>query len=660
MQGLDQLFYLHGIGYDYTKYNGEHVYFDHQTRLSALRCCGVNTENGAQVDELNFNLDVMPWLNVVEEVTLADANSGKFSLKVPESFLSDSIVIRIPELSLSVTVGLSQAPVCGDYRYEGQTYLEVKVELGQLPAGYFEMQIEGPFGTKTTQLWSVPPHCYAIENDHEKRVGLSVQLYTLCSARNSGIGDFRDLYQLISSAAVNQCDFILLNPLHLLFEAQPERASPYSPSHRCLINPLYIALDWSVELLSKDYHLVVETSDEPAQSSHHEDYIDYCAVAEVKYRQLTHLFEQCQGVQAVSSAVEAFKLSRTQALDLSFLSEREWFFQWLAYEQLSACQLHAKASGMVIGLINDLAVGCAKEGHEFAQNDVLFAQGANVGAPPDPWAESGQNWGLPALNPVTLKQDRYAYFRSLVRSNMMSVGALRIDHVMAIRRLWWCFEADGQQSGCYVYYPFEHLLAILKIESHLNQTMVIGEDLGIVPPEISTAMEESNLYGNILMYFAKDQRGDFKPTHQYRSDTLLMVANHDVAPFFAWWNGMDVDLRKEYQLCNEQEAAQMALTRNEDKERLLSWLELSAEQVEQIKSDAMRVYCAVLKKLAASPSKLLAIQLDDLEQQLLPVNIPGTDREYPNWRRRLAVQADQTIKQNSNLMTEIKRIREQA
>jgi 4-alpha-glucanotransferase len=660
MQGLEQLFYLHGIGYDYTKYNGEHVYFDHQTRLSALRSCGVNTENSSHIDGMNFELDIKPWLNVVEEVTLADASSGEFTLKIPESYLNESIFVRIPELAVCITVTLSQTPVCGDYRYEGHTYLEVKVELGQLPVGYFETEIEGPFGVKTTQLWSVPKRCFAIENDHEKRLGLSVQLYTLRSARNAGVGDFRDLYQLISSAADKQCDFILLNPLHLLFEAQPERASPYSPSHRCLINPLYIALDWAVEMLSKDYHPSIEVIYESAQGSHRENYIDYCAVAEAKYRQLTQLFEQCSGVSAVSSAVEAFKVTRTQTLSLGFLSEREWFFQWLAHEQLSACQLHALASAMAIGLINDLAVGCAKEGHEFAQNEELFAKDANIGAPPDPWAESGQNWGLPALNPIKIKQDRYAYFRSLVSSNMVSVGALRIDHVMAIRRLWWCFEVNGQQSGCYVYYPFEHLLAILKIESHLNQTMVIGEDLGIVPPEISTAMEESNLYGNILMYFAKDQSGHFKPTHQYRSDTLLMVANHDVAPFFAWWNCLDVDLRKEYRLCNEQEAAQMALARDEDKARLLSWLELDADQVEHIKYDAMNVYCAVLKKLAASESKLLAIQLDDLEQQQLPVNIPGTDREYPNWRRRLSVQAEQTIEQNSHLITEIKRIREQA
>ncbi|TMP39446.1 4-alpha-glucanotransferase [Pseudoalteromonas rubra] len=660
MQGLEQLFYLHGIGYDYTKYNGEHVYFDYQTRLSALRCCGINTDDGSRIDGLNFELDIKPWLNVVEEVTLADAGSGAFTLKIPESYHSSSVLIRIPELSVCITAVLSQAPVCGDYRYEGQTYLEIKVELGQLPVGYFEMEIEGPFGTKVTQLWSVPKRCYAIENDHKKRLGLSVQLYTLRSTRNSGVGDFRDLYKLVTSAADTHCDFILLNPLHLLFEAQPERASPYSPSHRCLINPLYIALDWAVELLSAGYHQTIDVTCDSVQNTHQEDYIDYCAVAETKYRQLTHLFEQCSDVSAVSSAVEAFKVTRMKTLSLGFLSEREWFFQWLAYEQLSACQLHAKASGMAIGLINDLAVGCAKEGHEFAQNEALFAQGANVGAPPDPWAESGQNWGLPALNPVTLQQNRYAYFRSLVRSNMMSVGALRIDHVMAIRRLWWCFESGGHQSGCYVYYPFEHLLAILKIESHLNQTMVIGEDLGIVPPEISNAMEESNLYGNILMYFAKDQRGHFKPTHRYRPDTLLMVANHDVAPFFAWWNCLDVGLRKEYQLCNEQDAAQMALARNGDKERLLSWLELSAERVEQVKSDAMSVYCAVLKKLAASPSKLLAIQLDDLEQQQLPVNIPGTDREYPNWRRRLSVQAEQTIEQNTNLITEIKRIREQA
>ncbi|QPB85246.1 4-alpha-glucanotransferase [Pseudoalteromonas rubra] len=660
MQGLEQLFYLHGIGFDYTKYNGEHVYFDHATRVNALRCCGINTEDSSDIAELNFALDIKCWLDVVGEVLVADAQSGGFSLKIPESARNASVVIQIPELSIYHCCALSDAEVVGDYRYNGETYFDVRIEIGQLPVGYYKTQIEGPFETKTTELWSVPERCYAIEHEQSKRMGLSLQLYTLRSLRNHGVGDFRDLYQLLCSAAARHCDFVLLNPLHLLFESQPERASPYSPSHRCLINPLYIALDWAVEILSEKYQVNVSSACCPAPCDSQAQYIDYSAVAEVKYATLTELYNECISVPDIGQAVRKFKSDKIHDLNVSALTEREWFVQWLAHQQLQACQQHATQVGMAIGLINDLAVGCAKEGYEFAENESLFAYGADVGAPPDPWAVTGQNWGLPALNPIKIKQQNYAYFRALVRSNMASFGALRIDHVMAIRRLWWCFESQGKPDGCYVYYPFEYLLAILKIESHLNQAMVIGEDLGIVPPEVSSAMSDANLYGNILMYFAKDQQGHFKPSEQYRADTLLMVANHDVAPFNAWWTHNDILLRKDYQLCSEQEATQMSMAREDDKAKLLTWLGANDISAAQQGSDVHSIYGAVLKKLAASPSKLLAVQLDDLEQQQLPVNIPGTDREYPNWRRRLTTPAEQTLEQNSHLMAEIKRIREQA
>ncbi|MDK1309946.1 4-alpha-glucanotransferase [Pseudoalteromonas ardens] len=660
MQGLEQLFYLHGIGFDYTKYDGEHVYFDYATRVNALRCCGVNTEHGSEIEKLNFALDIKRWLDVVGEVVLADAQSGCFSLKIPESARDATVVIQIPDLSMCHSCALSEAEVVGDYRYNGETYLDVKIKIGALPVGYHKAQIEGPFETKTTELWSVPERCYALEQEQLKRTGLSLQLYTLRSDRNHGVGDFRDLYQLLRGAAAKHCDFVLLNPLHLLFESEPERASPYSPSHRCLINPLYIALDWAVEMFRDHYQVNVSDACCPEPLDSLAQYIDYSAVAEVKYAIFTQLYNECIDMPVVREAVGAFKNYRMHDLNVSALTDREWFLQWLAHQQLQACQQHATQVGMAIGLINDLAVGCAKGGHEFAENASLFALGADVGAPPDPWAEAGQNWGLPALNPIKIQKQNYAYFRSLVRSNMASFGALRIDHVMAIRRLWWCFESQGKPDGCYVYYPFEHLLAILKIESHLNRAMVIGEDLGIVPPEVSSAMSEANLYGNILMYFAKDQQGHFKPSEQYRADTLLMVANHDVAPFNAWWTHNDILIRKDYQLCSEQEATQMSMAREDDKARLLAWLGIKDTFASPQYSDIHSIYGALLKKLAASPSKLLAIQLDDLEQQPLPVNIPGTDREYPNWRRRLATPAEQTLEQNRHLLAEIKRIREQA
>jgi len=314
---------------------------------------------------------------------------------------------------------------------------------------------------------------------------------------------------------------------------------------------------------------------------------------------------------------------------------------------------------MAIGLINDLAVGCAGDGSEFKSQNELFADNAHVGAPPDPWAEHGQNWGLPALNPQKLSKDHFAFYRSLIRANMEDVGGLRIDHVMAIRRLWWCFENNAQQDGCYVYYPFEQLLAVLKIESHLNQCVVIGEDLGVVPNEVREALKASAIYSNGLFYFEKDHQGDFLAAEHFAPHSLLMIANHDVPPFKGWWVGHDITIKQQYGLLDEAQTQAQFDARNIEKHRMLNFISRESNQHLSLDTDAFIVYEALASSLAAAPAKLFTIQIDDLDQQILPVNIPGTDKEYPNWRRLLSRPAAQIIKTQQTLLANLISIRNQ-
>ncbi|MBQ4810677.1 4-alpha-glucanotransferase [Pseudoalteromonas luteoviolacea] len=638
MEGLQQLYYLHGIGYDYTKYDGEYVVFDDVTRKRALACCGIDTNNESHINSLNFELDVAPWMQMLDEVTLANAHDGKFVIKVPESYRHGVVNFKVPECDINLKINLAHCTEVGNYQYSNERYIALEVTLGALPIGYFKMEVSCEFGTFCSELWSTPKQCYNpySKSGATKSLGVSLQLYTLKSNRNYGFGDFSDLKTLIRYFADLGGDFVLLNPLHMLFPDQPEKASPYSPSHRCLINPLYIALDDLEDIVGTACwkRFVTESSLEQGIELN-DEYLDYATVSHTKY-QLYDILYKIWGLELTNNdRFQSFVATQESELGDIPLSSFEWFLQWLACSQLEACQRFAKDMGMQIGLVNDLAVGCTQEGLEYQTYQPCFTEGANVGAPPDPWAENGQNWGLPAPNPLKLKENQFRYFKSLVRANMRSVGALRIDHVMALRRLWWCFSELGKELGCYVYYPFEQLLAILKIESHLNGCVVIGEDLGVVPPEVTSALDESAIFGNTLFYFEKNHDGGFKPANQLRARALTMVANHDVPPFHGWWLGKDIDIKVAYRIIQPEQSEQLMRERGLEKQRLLDWLCQHGIEFGEIESSGGDIYQAVMKVLAASPSQLVAIQLDDLDLQQIPVNIPGTDTEYPNWRRKL-------------------------
>ena len=663
MESLSQLFYLHGIGYEYTKYNGEHVVFSNATRSKALQCCGVDVTDQAQVDHLNVLLDANKWLQLVPSCSLVNAEQPAVKVRVDSRMLAQDCTVSFSSVNLpTVTHSLAALDCSGDYVFNGITYLELVFPLPSLPIGYVDAHVQVADIIQHTQLWVTPRHCYQVSD--KKQSGLSIQLYSLKNKADLGVGDFADLLALVQQSAQQQLDYILLNPLHLLFCEQPERASPYSPNSRALLNPLYIAIDLCVDSSNNpalERYLHSHAAKEFKQRIQDLRYIDYSAVNQFKYAAFKLLYQHFQTYGSEQRKQHFADFCKLHEATLSTLkvtdTEFANYLQWQAHVQLKQCQISAREHGMSIGLINDLAVGCAGDGSEFLNQQSLFTDSAYVGAPPDPWAEQGQNWGLPALNPIKLSDNNFSYYKALIRANMENVGGLRIDHVMAIRRLWWCFENQQQQDGCYVYYPFEHLLAVLAIESHLNECIVIGEDLGVVPPEVKTALADKAIFSNGLFYFEKDNQGEFLTAQSFPSQSLLMIANHDVPPFFGWWQGLDLTLRLKYQLIDEQQLAQLQTERDIEKQRLLRFLSSCEAHSLTQQSDASDVYHAVTLGLAHAPAKLFTIQLDDLDEQTLPVNIPGTDQEYPNWRRVLTHSSEHILTRHSALLNAIHSIR---
>ena len=319
------------------------------------------------------------------------------------------------------------------------------------------------------------------------------------------------------------------------------------------------------------------------------------------------------------------------------------YLQWVADRQLDACQTYAIECGMRVGLVRDLAVGADGGGCEVSSNLNLFCRTSAIGAPPDPLAHTGQNWGLPPTSPSEIRATGFKHFIDLLRSNMSRCGALRIDHAMSLMRLWWCPPHQTADFGAYVYYPFKELLGLLCLESHRNKCLVIGEDLGVVPDEFRAAITKAKIYTNKVFYFEREPNQKFKLPQHYDRHALAMVNNHDVPTLVSWWNGTDLEIRNELNLLEEGVDYQdICAERKRDKEFLLSLLFDSSvypsnwhgKSVNEPADESLIE--AILACASHTSSKIFMIQLEDLLMMDEAVNVPGTFKEHANWQRKLS------------------------
>lgn len=527
----------------------------------------------------------------------------------------------------------------------------------------------------------------ALESD--RCWGLSIQLYTLRSARNWGIGDFADLRELIDLSAPLGCDVIGLNPLHALFLADPKHSSPYSPSSRMFLNALYIAVDdipefstcASVQALCAQTPFVAALDAVRATST-----VMYEQVATLKLCALRLLYAHFVEVHIAQSTERAASLQRFvsdngdwlyrhalfEALDAQlrsrygggaqlwpadyrnfdadvvrdFASEHTdeirfyMYLQWIADEQLAGVQRHAREKGMRIGLYGDLAVGSSPDGSEVWSNPTLYVSRASVGAPPDPLALNGQDWGIPAIDPYVLRTQSFAPFSILLRANMKRIGALRIDHVMALFRLWWVPRGFSAVEGVYVHYPLERLLDVLVEESRRAACLIIGEDLGTVPDEMRRAMETHRLYHYKVMLFEKHDDGSMKAPGEYARHAVATATTHDLPPLKAWWQSDDIVLRAGLNLYPSPEtAAQLQDERARDRCSLLRALTAAGlwhwRDGDALPDFSLPLARAIHLFLGQSNAALVLVQLEDLIGMTDPINVPGTHTEYPNWQRKI-------------------------
>jgi len=698
--GLEKLLYLRGVGADFTDCFGQYIRIPETDRQGILTCMlqEKNTlasgEKGTQAQPALLSeseiaaqihqLDAQHWTQVLPTFHWCYVDEPWLNLYLPQDYTGELTITIACEQGETIVFDVpfpSLKPI-GDYRIqhalfgEGQ-YIQYRLELvnGDLGLGYHGIALKLKSSLETCRqrteipedltfngiLMVAPRAAYqgvlsaTLQEKRHKPWGVSVQLYSLRSDSQWGIGDFGDLEELLAFLASHGADFIQLNPLHALDIAAPEHPSPYSPCDRRRLNPLYIHLPSVPEYEHLASELTSPSWQEEIVALNRDNWLDYPKVSELKYRAFARLYsvfcemhlaketprakrfndfvaEQGEALVEFAQA-ESLRSPRTIAQDEGFYL----YLQFVAETQLQLCQLKAKEAGMGIGLIRDLAVGAALQGVEVQANAEQFCLNASIGAPPDPFAPQGQNWGLTPLDPVKLKQHDYRHFIELIRANMENCGALRIDHVMGLLRLWWWPLDKHLGKGAYVYYPVETLLAIVCLESQRARCIVIGEDLGLVPPDIIHRLYQAGIYSNELFYFCKDHQG-FKSPEQYKSQSLMMLANHDVPTLVAWWTCSDLHLRRQLALLASDGQLDEALAAREyEKQQLVSLLiqqKLLPDSVAQ-DVDINELLTAWMTLGASGCSALYSVQWCDLLGDRHAVNIPGTWLEYPNWQRRL-------------------------
>ena len=553
----------------------------------------------------------------------------------------------------------------------------VLVELPTaLPLGYHTLRVAvqtpgGPIAAEQ-RLIVVPPSCVRVEEllKGRKAWGIVANLYTLRSARNWGIGDATDLAHLAEWAATLGAQFVGVNPLHALRNAGTD-ISPYSPITRLFGNAAYIDVEAIPELREAPGVRLLLDSAEFARgldALRGADVIDYARVMGVKWPLLRACFDTA-AVRETSDRWRAFRtwcttrdpeltaFARHMARELGgFRSESTPvypdpdaadvdFHRWVQWElerQLGEACRRAGDAGMRIGLYQDLAIGSSAAGSDAESFRELFVTGVSVGAPPDPYSAHGQNWGFPPIDPRRLTADRYRYFIALVQASLRNAGALRIDHVMGLFRLFWIPEGKQGEDGAYVRYPSEDLLGILALESVRHQALVVGEDLGTVPPDVPPALARWGVLSSKVLYFERGESGSFRPAREYAAQSLATANTHDMATLLGFMRARDVDLRIEHGLIQETDADAAYAERARDREQLVRMLVKEGVLDKARAEDPTALRAAVHDVLAGSPAALVGVALDDIAGEVEAVNLPGIGPDrYPAWQRRMSKSLEQ-------------------
>ena len=528
----------------------------------------------------------------------------------------------------------------------------------RLPAidepGYHRLE----YGDAAITVAVAPPHAQAVEAVAEGRHvwGLAVQVYGLRRKGDGGIGDFASLARFAESAARHGADALAVSPLHALFAADPSRFGPYAPSSRIALNALYVPVDAELQAPTADDALIDWLPSTASRmnalraafecGAQDEGYARFRVSAPEGLRNHA-IFETISSLQAEAGAPldwrqwpEALRNPGNRAVrELAEVQAREvdfhLYLQYRAQEGLAEAQRAAKAAGMRIGLIADLAVGADAAGSDAWGRPDEVLRGLSIGAPPDAFNQNGQDWGVTAFSPRGLRKSGYAAFLDMLRSAMGTAGGLRIDHAMGLARLWVVPHGAEPKHGVYLGFPIQDLLRLVSLESQRSGAIVIAEDLGTVPEGFREALAARKVSGMSVLWFEREEEKFLAPA-DWRIDTAAMTTTHDLPTVAGWWAGRDIEWRDKLGIAGEDREKRAA-------DRKALW---EAFRRSGAASGAMpepdehgSVADAAAAHLGTASAKLAILPAEDALALVEQPNLPGTTDEHPNWRRRLPGEA---------------------
>jgi 4-alpha-glucanotransferase len=510
--------------------------------------------------------------------------------------------------------------------------------------------------------------------------GTAVQVYSLRRGETPGqddFGDFADLAAFARAIGARGAQALGISPVHALFAADPSRYSPYAPSSRLFLNSLYA----DPAMVAGD---AAPWTSDPGSN----DLIDWPAAGPTKLKRLREAFGRLIDQDGADlQAFHAFRRdggldlerhARFEALHGAFVAQtsargwQDWpepfhdpeglavsafvrehadevsfhaFLQWLADAGLARVQAAARAAGMGIGLIADLAVGLDAGGSQaWSRPDDLIG-GVNVGAPPDIFQPQGQDWGVAALSPNSLRHSGYDAFLKTLRRALRHAGGVRIDHAMGLRRLWLTPHGASPAQGAYLTYPFEDLLRLITLESQRAQAIVIGEDLGTVPSGFREALHDAGVLGMSVLWFERAADDAFVAPKAWSAHAAALTTTHDLPTVAGWWSGRDLDWQARLNPTAGRDIEQAHAARQEDRARL--WTACVEADVasgpQPLPQTAEAAVDAAVAYVAASASPLTIVPIEDLVGLEEQPNRPGTIDEHPNWRRRLPAAPEELL-----------------
>ncbi|WP_447962157.1 4-alpha-glucanotransferase [Nitrospira sp. Ecomares 2.1] len=663
-----------------------------------LESMGVKASSKQEIRDSLSHAESQSWTQVIDPVVVRYPSDSPFEL--PLSLPLDDISLEKVSLTVQVTdekggcrhltLRGAGGEVKAEKAIQGVKYVQVHFPLsGKFPLGYFRLSVRVKFDSKRTieahtLLIVAPRKCY-LPSSPKRPWGISLQLYGLRSRKNWGIGDFRDLGDVMKVAGARWgVATIGVNPLHIPASGL---TSPYSPSSRLFWSPMYLNLEgvdeWrtSTGLRQKAKGAKFQNTLQQLRES---PLVDYAAVGKLKWTVLEELFRvfrrhhlqpktlTARG-RAFTRFVSGFHPHLTMFCTFQVLTEhletvawRTWpkafqhpqspdvevfqrsyatrvqfyqYVQWLCELQLQQLDHVAKKHSLSLRLYHDLPVGIHPDGADAWVFQDQLASDITVGAPPDSFNLNGQSWGLVVPNPVRLRQDGYRFFRETLRQNMRHGGVLRIDHALGLFRMFWVPQGGTGKDGVYVRTYVDEILAILALESVRRKVMVVGEDLGAVTPAIREKLDAAGLLSYRLLFFERENGGAMIPPHAYPEQALVAATTHDLPTLKGFWAGQDILIRQEAGVyLRKMDIEQDQRGRAADRKRLWEALHreglCSAEAMpSSLSVDMIQV---LYRYLARTPSRLLIVQLEDLLAEIDTPNLPGApDSVYPSWRVRI-------------------------